>query len=197
MNRPAPHEIYRHFKGNLYQIQCIAKDSENGSEMVVYQALYGDYLFYVRPLEMFLSKVDKIKYPDAKQEYRFEKVNVGQDKVQTPAEQVKTVETVIKEPDIIKEPSVIREPSVISETLIEEEQSVDPDVLDFLDADNYERRLEILGKIKYKITDDMIDIMSTVLDIDVPQGDVAKRYEDFKEALMTRRHYECSRFRRM
>lgn len=73
--RPTPGTLYRHFKGNLYQIVTIATDSENLSEMVVYQALYGDYKTYVRPLDMFLSPTDKEKYPDATQEYRFEKVD--------------------------------------------------------------------------------------------------------------------------
>jgi hypothetical protein len=71
---PQANEIYRHFKGKEYKIITLAKDSETGEDVVVYQALYGDNQTYVRPLDMFLSPVDKEKYPDVTQEMRFQKV---------------------------------------------------------------------------------------------------------------------------
>ncbi len=67
--------VYRHFKGNYYLVEDVAIYSEDLSEYVVYRALYGDGKLYVRPLDMFLSKVDKEKYPDVEQVYRFEEVN--------------------------------------------------------------------------------------------------------------------------
>ena len=64
--------IYRHFKGDYYLVEELAFDSETKEKMVVYRRLYGDGSLWVRPLEMFLSEVDKNKYPNEKQQYRFE-----------------------------------------------------------------------------------------------------------------------------
>ncbi len=70
---PKQGEIYRHFKGNLYEIIIIARDSETLEEKVVYKAVDGDAA-YVRALAMFMSAVDKEKYPEVEQGYRFELV---------------------------------------------------------------------------------------------------------------------------
>ena len=67
--------VYRHFKGGLYRVEGVAKHSETLEEYVVYRKLYDDHSLWIRPKEMFLSPVDKEKYPDAMQEYRFEEVS--------------------------------------------------------------------------------------------------------------------------
>ena len=68
------HGIYRHFKGNYYLVEELARDSETDEELVVYRKLYGDGSLWVRPLAMFCSEVDHVKYPDVTQRWRFELV---------------------------------------------------------------------------------------------------------------------------
>jgi hypothetical protein len=66
------HGVYRHFKGNKYIVEDVAIDSETDEYLVLYRALYGEGLLYARPMKMFLSAVDREKYPDVKQKWRFE-----------------------------------------------------------------------------------------------------------------------------
>ena len=68
------HGIYRHFKGKKYYVEGVATHSETGESYVVYRQLYGDRLLYIRPLDMFLSEVDREKYLLVQQKYRFEEV---------------------------------------------------------------------------------------------------------------------------
>ena len=66
---------YRHFKGKMYQVVDVALHSETLEEYVVYRQLYGEGKLWLRPLGMFLEPVDRVKYPDCEQEFRFEIVD--------------------------------------------------------------------------------------------------------------------------
>lgn len=159
---PRPHEIYKHFKGNLYQITAVAQHTETDELLVVYQALYGEFKTYARPLDMFLSEVDREKYPDVKQKYRFE---LQSDNAERQSERE-------------EEPQNF---------------ALDPQVMEFLDADSYEKRLNILTGMHHRITDDMITTMAVACDIEVPDGDTESRYASLKSCLITLEKYECNR----
>ena len=62
--------LYRHYKGNMYEVISLARHSETEEWMVVYKALYGDEGIWVRPYEMFFEKVEV----DGKMIPRFEYV---------------------------------------------------------------------------------------------------------------------------
>lgn len=73
---PNAGDFYKHFKGRLYQVKMLAKDSETGAMQIVYQAMYPPFQCWVRPLDMFLGPVDHSKYPNVTQKNRFEKVDL-------------------------------------------------------------------------------------------------------------------------
>lgn len=215
-DNPKPMQRYRHFKGNMYQVLSLAKDSESMEDVVVYQALYGDYQIFVRPLAMFMSEVDREKYPDVAQRYRFEEASgsvggtdpaqkaiaqpVGENAVRStdltgtasPQMQSHTPAFTPKKPEC--------EPPKTEETQSEadrqsEEFTLDPAVAEFLDADSYEKKLNILVSIRHRITDDMINTMAVATDIEVEAGPIDKRYEQLKYCLVTKEKYECVRMR--
>lgn len=193
--QPKPYEIYRHFKGNLYQILAIAKDSEDGSLKVVYQALYGTFEVYVRDLSMFLSPVDKKKYPEAAQEYRFELVDMK--KVNTDRKEPEpemSADTDAKSEVFVETVEPEADPG-LSENEADVEKLLDPMLLQFLDSDTYEEKLHILSALHPRITQDMLNTIAAALDIEVAEGELEERYEQVKSCLLTFEKYECNRLR--
>lgn len=76
-------DIVRHFKREwvsaetseyLYKVLAFAEHTETGEKLVIYQGLYAPFKICARPYAMFMSEVDRQKYPDVKQQYRFEKM---------------------------------------------------------------------------------------------------------------------------
>ena len=191
---PRPNEIYRHFKGNCYRIMTLATETETRQTLVVYQALYGDYQMYARELSMFMSPVDKEKYPDVKQQWRFELVTFEASQ-QSPTPYVgQTQQVTTSQADQAKE-YTISAAEQKQESSAQESLQVDPMVMKHLDADTYEDKLQILVAMRERLTDEMINTMSIAVDVEIPPGDINDRYEQLKYCLVTRERFECNRLR--
>ena len=195
---PKPFEIYKHFKGKLYQILNIATHSETGEALVIYQALYGDFGVYARPLDMFLSKVDRNKYPDSKEEYRFTKVKLVSK--ETSSSVVKEIPTSITKDETAS--PAYNEISISSKPIIgvlsEEDQLKRAQELfiEFLDEDDFTKKRNILKAISGIATNSMINNMAASLDLvtsGVSRDNDIKMIDDY---IRTRIHFDGSRLRK-
>ena len=156
---PQSGEIYRHFKNRLYQVIAVATHSETGEKLVIYQALYGDYQVYARPLAMFVSEVDRA---DEVQETEAEELT----------DQIRV--------------------SQMEQSLSDE---VNPKLMQFFDADTLEEKYNILVSMRDEVDDHLINSMAVVLDVVIPEGPVADRYEQLKACIRTKQRYETQRMR--
>ena len=178
---------------------------------------YGDYSVYCRPLSMFMSEVDRNKYPDVKQRYRFEEVTNDVNEEETQGEEViqenKKAEDTVKnerneagkmsdEKKVTSAPKfkvdTSYERSEVMEKSIDDEArdlNLDPLVIKFLDADLASEKNDILCKLHPIITNDMIDIMAMSVGVVINEGDVDGRYNDLRNCLTTMEKYESTRLR--
>lgn len=176
---PQPYQIYKHFKGNLYQVLTLASDSESQDTLVVYQALYSPYKVWVRPLTMFMSEVDHNKYPSVIQEYRFE---LQSDLPNGKMDSLQKQETKVTEAENPEEGDF-------------DDVVLEPLVLEFLESDTYEQKLNILASLHSRITDEMINTMAIAMDVEIGEGDIERRFSELKNCIYTLKKYECSRVR--
>ncbi len=210
---PKPHEIYKHFKGNLYQIVTIAQHSETGEQLVIYQAMYGEFKIYARPLAMFTSEVDKVKYPEVQQRFRFELQGADADRQIRETDEVNGEQTTTQavptataqdaaiwtaQAAAVQDAATGAAQATAQPASVEtqpEEPELDSLVLEFLDADSYEQKLNILAGLHHRITDEMITTMAIACDIEVNDGETEERYEELKNCLLTMEKFECNRLR--
>lgn len=201
---PKNGEFYRHFKNKLYQIIAVAKHSETGEQLVIYQALYGDFGVYARPLEMFMSEVDHEKYPDVTQKYRFERVELSSNTVtetqvkdhtqrEYAAENRNLLEN--SEKQSLADSFEQSENMGLSSREEEYEGGINPKVLEFLDSEDFDERYNILVALQDEIDDQMINTLAVALDVVIPEGDIDDRYDQLKMCLRTRQRYESNRLR--
>lgn len=206
---PRPGEKYLHFKNKLYQVIAIAQHSETGEKLVVYQALYGTFETYARPLSMFISPVDKEKYPQVQQKHRFQwvefrrsgavKLESGKSKPAKPEagrdEPVNAGTGKVEPINAGTEKDASVKPEPLKAKPLPKEMSTEDKMLAFFDADTAEDRYKILLDMRGEVTDRMINNMAVVLDVVIEEGPLDLRYEELKACLRTMQRYECSRLR--
>lgn len=177
---PRPGEFYRHFKNKLYQIVAVATHSESKEQLVIYQALYGDFGVYARPIDMFLSEVDREKYPDIEQKYRFEKV----ENIYEASKQITDRNN--------------SEINIETNNKMQQEGSEDQPknfFIDFLDADDYHTKKKILLANKENITDKQLDAIFDIYGLKRNGIDKTIDIADFIAYLDMQIHFEGKRLR--
>lgn len=191
---PKPGEQYLHFKQKLYQVITVAEHSETGEKLVVYQALYGTFQIYARPLKMFISLVDQEKYPQIQQRYRFQLVEEKEAEPVSSMPKEKETEPVSSITGTSEQESKLPESKKDIEPA-EEKKSAEDKLMAFFDAETMEDKYKILVDMKEEINDHMINNMAVVLDVVIEEGPLERRYEELKTCVRTFQRYECSRLR--
>lgn len=183
---PRAGELYLHFKKKMYQVITVAQHSETGDKLVIYQALYGGYKTYARPLEMFISPVDTQKYPQADQRFRFQLVEAEEaaQEMSGGMSGKAAQEMMVRVPE-----------EAASQKSPEQQHTPEEKMMAFFDADTIEKKYKILLTMSDCITNHMINNMAVVLDLVIEDGPVEKRFEELKGCLRTMQQYESTRLR--
>lgn len=212
--KPVSGEFYQHFKGKLYQIKMLAFDCETEKEKVVYQAMYAPYTCWVRELDEFMSPVDRIKYPDVSQEYRFEKVNiesVGQSgKKESCLAKQSVNETVDNrkqqdagsdvEKEKISDEALLKalktgQPGNYLSDRITSEEIANRGLLQLLDAETFREKRQIFIGLKQYMDKHMLNNVAVALDIVLEEGDEETQYESIMRCMEAFERYEGGRLR--
>lgn len=193
-------DFFKHFKGQIYQIRALATNSEDNTPMVVYQAMYPPFKTWTRPLSMFLEKLDKNEYPDATQEYRFEKITF--DSPHKITAQTASVSDEKESDDIISISDIEITEALLSGQVerklagkISDEQLAIKGLMIFLDAKSYHDKCQIFLNLRPYLNDTMLNNIAVTLDLVLDEGSLDQHFDTILNCLETHEHYECNRLR--
>ena len=222
---PRMGEIYKHFKGNMYQVTSLAVNSETGERMVVYQALYGDFQTYVRPYDEFVSEVDFEKYPACTSRFRFTcipreqltGVPAGEPAPRPVTASVSTprpmgepaprpVTASVSTPRPVGEPAPrpasdaghLPDPRpAVGGIPQAKEVGIHDLMLAFLDERDFEKKEKILSEIgsHRDLSDGIIDNLAAALDYVIDEGPIDVRFAQLRTCVRTRARFENTRLR--
>ena len=207
---PKPGELYRHFKNKLYQVIAVAHHTETGEELVIYQALYGTYGIYARPLTMFMGKVDSKKYPDVEQVYRFERLDASglageeqkisgrPDKTEelrhsTAMEKQNQQEAEQDGSEGADGKKNREEGGEAGETA--QGQTLNPLILSFVDTNDFDVKLEILSAMEDGAGQEDMDVLCESLDLPKKTGDIGEQIRFIRQDLEMRKKFDNKRLR--
>ena len=193
-------QVYRHFKGNVYEVVALAVNADNREEVVVYRALNRDKVF-VRSYRGFVSEVNKEKYPDVTQKYRFELVSDKEPEEAEEPEELADIEAESDEPaDKGYFPGYngsTKKAPAVGETVSNAEGDVNPMLMQFLETKSFDEKLQILRRMESEMTDKLLDDMAASLDVVIHDGELSDRIRELKTCLSTFNKFDCKdRFNR-
>ncbi|MCD8249050.1 MAG: DUF1653 domain-containing protein [Lachnospiraceae bacterium] len=192
-------QFYRHFKGGTYQTLAVAEHTETGERLVVYQALYGDFRVYARPYDMFVSEVDREKYPQAEQRYRFEEIE-PQSARQEREGSIEPKGSAPERETMTAQTSEGRETGSENSAAKPEghtyaEDEVNPILLEFLDADTLEEKMHILIRYRNQMDESLLNSIAIALDVVVEKKGVQEKYDEILTCISTMKRFETTRLR--
>lgn len=201
--RPNPKEnqIYKHFKGSLYQVITIAVHTETSDKLVVYRSTEKPERVFARPVSMFMSEVDHLKYPFIKAKYRFTLMVEAEE-----TEESENVEPEIEE-DIVEETESVEAVSEAENTENVEETDdtaeykangelvIDPIVETILDEKSFTKKIENFQLLRGKCTEEMLTTLAISLDIQLVEGTIEDKYAQILATLKMHEKYESARLR--
>lgn len=186
---PVEGQIYKHFKGSLYRIVTIAVHTETSDKLVVYQSIEKPERVFARPLDMFMSEVDRLRYPLVKAKYRFTLL----------------VEAEETEEENEPEAEDITEPANTTATTSEDDDTakykedgelvLDPYVEAVLDEKEFSKKIENFEFLRNKCTEEMLVTIAISLDIQLEEGTVEEKYAQILKTLRMHEKYESARLR--
>ena len=197
---PVAGQIYKHFKGNLYKVLAVAVHTESEEKLVVYQSVDNPDRVFARPLEMFMSDIDRFRYPLIRAKYRFTLVSEPEEETngeETKEEETKegTLNEDTKEEDVKDEETEEQSDDDSAVYKDNGELVIDPYVEGVLDEKEFSKKIEFFEMLRGKCTEDMLTTIAISLDIQLQEGSIEDKYSQILRTLRMHEKYETSRLR--
>ena len=192
---PVAGQIYKHFKGNLYKVLAVAVHTESEEKLVVYQSVENPDRVFARPLEMFMSDIDRFRYPLIRAKYRFTLVSEPEEETKEEETKEETLNEDTKEEDVKDEETEEQSDDDSAVYKDNGELVIDPYVERVLDEKEFSKKIEFFEMLRGKCSEDMLTTIAISLDIQLQEGSIEDKYSQILRTLKMHEKYETSRLR--